>query len=290
MSIPQSNIVINVLITPKAPRRVQIPEDSEFTTMDEFINILTDQIDNWSAIFEETKPVELFVASEYNAKHGPVHLASTVWKNSLETILKNNFQSSSSSGRSPTWTIPLCIGMHDQSPDSEPEQPPPQLPRRKHKRDPKRRIKKEPEEQAVVKKEPSEKPTTAQMELETKSPDLLDQEISPALTRKRSFSDFNWEQYVAEQEEKWEREREAKERTITQLLKRLKEQEVQPRKSDEENCDLDNSVEDITAESTEGNANTEEGNQKEKVEEEKSEEEDSKGPAERTRYRNLRRV
>jgi hypothetical protein len=143
--------------------------------MKQFIDILSPEIEDWPEIIEETKPFDIFIASALN-KDGPVHLYPSVWKNPLETILRDNFHSSGTTN--PVWTIYLCLGRVEESlePASDIE------------------VKKEPGLkglQGVIKHGSSKSRIKKEKSIPTIKKETIDGEILDLISRKRSFSDIN---------------------------------------------------------------------------------------------------
>ncbi|KAL1952893.1 hypothetical protein VTO42DRAFT_3970 [Malbranchea cinnamomea] len=237
-----------------SPQRIQLPEDCEFETMDEFIIILTEQIDTWPKIFAEIKkPIELFIASKFYPKHGPIHLASSVWKNFLESLLQNNFHCSSASGRTQTWNIPLCIRMHDH-PNSELDtslSPPPKTTKRKHKsKESKLQIKKE-REQLIVKQE--QLLTAKRKRLNEQSTNCVGIELALEVSRKRSLFDFYADE-LKEQEEKWKKQQEEKDQMIQALLAQIKKLEKLQKQNEASNeMAMESVIEEVDETNTEEN-------------------------------------
>jgi hypothetical protein len=83
--------------------------------MDEFIDILVQQVDRWDAIERKWNPCRRFIAT--SVKGVPVHLSSShIWKQSLESILVENFVVTASSQ---IYSLHLCLGTVEEINESD---------------------------------------------------------------------------------------------------------------------------------------------------------------------------
>jgi len=72
-----------------------------FELVNDFIEIVSPQPENWPNIAKAINLVDRFIASAVT-KDGPVHVRSTVWGRPLAKVLQENFSCS--------WTVYLCLG------------------------------------------------------------------------------------------------------------------------------------------------------------------------------------
>jgi hypothetical protein len=178
--------------------------------MEEFIDLLIQQVDGWNAIEEKWNPCRRFIAT--SMKGGPVHLATRIWKQSLESILTDNFMVTSSSQ---VFALHLGLGTieeidgsdGDRTSNDEEARPVYERWTMKDgkpikKEQPAQKIKKEPASQSIkkesvnrkIKKEPVSRASTRKSK-PTVTRELLGLSASstarPAVSRKRSFSHSN---------------------------------------------------------------------------------------------------
>jgi hypothetical protein len=134
-------------------------EGTEFSTMDEFIAIISKKIRDWDAILASHDIFELFVAREFKPQVGPTYLPEDIWSFSLEELGRSYFSSTGWNTPNPSFSIGLCIGIIGEG--SRVEEP--------------IQVKEEPK--------PAKKETRLRLTLRTE----------PTVTRKRSLQDFHEE-------------------------------------------------------------------------------------------------
>ena len=236
--------------------------------MDEFIDVLTPRVDNWKKLEQAIKPCRRFIAS--SMKGGPVHLSGAIWKQSLESVLRENFTATGSSNQ--IWTMHLCLGTVEEIKDSNSDSSSDS--NNLKKKPANRKIKKELLNQKI-KKESGNYTTTQKIKPSTTAELLGVLSSSPTrvVSNKRSFSDFS------------AKEKDLETANLNATVIENKKQQQEEGKEEQERQEGQEEQEEQEQEKEQENKDCEEDGNKNRIEEDVT----MDAPAQRTRYHHKRR-
>jgi hypothetical protein len=101
----------------------KLSSNDKYSTMEQFIDILSRDINNWERILAKYKPVKLSVAASIDSKHRPLFLPDRTFKSPIGDLLSNHFTST-------PYKVFLCLACLPEEENPEGSQSPaPELPK-----------------------------------------------------------------------------------------------------------------------------------------------------------------